>query len=141
MSEPQSGCPDCLDLTGAEPPRKICSGGIKCFNNLHPNKSGFLPVGYRLLVLPDVIQKRSAGGLYLPEETTGREEMAQVKGTLIAVGDGCWSDTPAAKDYPKPGDRIVFGKYSGLLWNGADGEKYRILNDTDVVGLEVQNAN
>lgn len=103
------------------------------------NESGFLPLGHRLLVKPDVVQKRTAGGLYLPEETTERDEMAQVKGTVIAVGNGCWKDTTVS-EWAKPGDRIVFGKYSGLLWSGHDGEKYRILNDLDVVGLEIENG-
>lgn len=103
------------------------------------NASGFLPLGHRLLVLPDEVAKRTASGFYLPEETTGKAEMAQIRGTLIAVGDGCWKDT-VSPEWAKPGDRIVFGKYSGLLWEGEDGKKYRILNDLDVVGLEVQNA-
>lgn len=100
------------------------------------NSSGFIPLGHRLLVLPDAIEKKTASGLVLVQETTGRDEMAQVKGTLIAVGEGCWKDT-TAKDWAKPGDRIVYGKYSGLMWDGVDGQKYRILNDLDVVGMEV----
>ncbi len=103
------------------------------------NTSGFIPLGHRLLVKPDSVETKTASGLVLVTETTGREEMAQVKGTLIAAGDGCWKDTPTG-DWAKPGDRIVFGKYSGLPWAGKDGEKYRILNDLDVVGLEVENA-
>jgi co-chaperonin GroES (HSP10) len=100
------------------------------------NTSGFLPLGHRLLILPEAVEKKTASGIVLAMETTGREEMAQVKGTLIAVGDGCWKDTPTG-DWAKPGDKIVYGKYAGLLWDGIDGKKYRILNDLDVVGLEV----
>ena len=103
------------------------------------NTSGFLPLGHRLLVRPDTVEKRTAGGLYLPPETTGRDEMAQVKGVVVAVGEGCWRDTTST-EWAKPGDRIVFGKYSGLQYDGADAVKYRILNDLDVVGLEVENA-
>jgi len=103
------------------------------------NTSGFIPLGHRLLVLPDPIETKTKSGLVLVTETTGREEMAQVKGTLVAIGDGCWKDTPTP-NWAVPGDRIVFGKYSGLLWAGADGEKYRILNDLDVVGMEVSNV-
>lgn len=103
------------------------------------NRSGFLPLGHRLLVKPDTVETKTQSGIVLVQETTGRDEMAQVRGTLVAVGDGCWKDTTAS-DWAKPGDRIVFGKYSGLMWEGADGEKYRILNDLDIVGLEVQNA-
>lgn len=107
------------------------------------NKSGFKPIGHRLLVLPEAVAKMSAGGIELVEETTGRDEMAQVKGVAVAVGEGCWLDTPGARElgqWVKPGDRIIFGKYSGLPWLGVDGKKYRILNDLDVVGLEVSNG-
>src|SRR5579885_1538635 len=102
------------------------------------NKSGFLPLGHRLLVLPDAVEEKTASGIVLARETTGRDEMAQVKGTVVAVGDGCWKDTTSG-DWCKPGDRIVYGKYSGLMWDGHDKQKYRILNDLDVVGLEVKN--
>lgn len=103
------------------------------------NKSGFVPLGHRLLVLPDAVEEKTASGIVLARETTGRDEMAQVRGTVAAVGDGCWKDTPT-QNWAQAGDRIVYGKYSGLMWDGADGKKYRILNDLDVVGLEVKNV-
>jgi len=104
------------------------------------NKSGFLPLGHRLLVKPDEVEKKTQSGIILAQETTGRDEMAQIRGTVVAVGDGCWKDTPTP-NWAAPGDRVVFGKYSGLMWDGADGSKYRILNDLDVVGrLEEENA-
>lgn len=133
-----------MSLPGSDIPTLYCSSGPKCLNNArpinaYPNKSGFIPLGHRLLVLPDSVETKTQSGIVLVTETTGREEMAQVKGTLVAVGDGCWKDTTVG-EWAKPGDRIVFGKYSGLLWPGADGEKYRILNDLDVVGKEVSNV-
>ena len=103
------------------------------------NTSGFIPLGHRLLVLPDAVEEKTASGIVLARETTGRDEMAQVRGTVAAIGDGCWKDTPTS-NWAQPGDRIVYGKYSGLMWEGADGKKYRILNDLDVVGLEVKNV-
>ena len=30
------------------------------------------------------------------------------------------------------GDRVAFAKYGGLQMEGADGEEYRVLNDTDI---------
>jgi co-chaperonin GroES (HSP10) len=100
------------------------------------NKSGFMPLGHRLLVLPDAVEEVTQSGIVLARETTGRDEMAQVKGTVVALGDGCWIDTTVTS-WAAPGDRIVYGKYSGLMWDGRDGKKYRILNDLDVVGKEI----
>jgi len=104
------------------------------------NTSGFLPLGHRLIVMPISVPKMSQGGIELVEETTGRDEMAQIKGRVIAVGAGCWKDQRTTEDWCKPGDQIVFGKYAGIQWLGHDGGKYRILNDLDVVGLEVENG-
>lgn len=98
------------------------------------NKSGFAPLGHRVLVLPDSVEEVSAGGIVLAKELTDKEEMAQVRGTIVAIGEGCWKDATIS-DWAKVGDRIVFGKYAGLMWDGADGVKYRILNDLDIVGL------
>jgi chaperonin GroES len=103
------------------------------------NTSGFIPLGHRLLVLPDSVEVKTKTGIVLVTETTGREEMAQVKGTVVALGNGCWKDTPT-QNWAKVGDRVIYGKYAGLLWPGEDGQKYRILNDLDIVGLGVQNA-
>jgi chaperonin GroES len=100
------------------------------------NDSGFIPLGHRLLVLPDPVEEKTASGIVLARETTGRDEMAQVRGTLVAVGTGCWKDT-TEPNWAEPGDRIVFGKYAGLMWVGNDGKKYRILNDLDIVGREI----
>lgn len=102
---------------------------------MQDNNSGFIPLGHRILVLPDPIETKTASGIVLAIETQGREDMAQVKGTVVAVGDGAWSDTPTPA-WAKPGDRIVFGKYAGLAYTGRDGQKYRVLNDLDVVGRE-----
>lgn len=97
------------------------------------NNSGFIPLGHRLLVYPLPIEEVTQSGIIIASDTKGREEMSQVQGTVIAIGDGCWKDTPT-ENWCNQGDLIVFGKFSGLLWTGSDGKKYRILNDLDVVG-------
>jgi chaperonin GroES len=99
------------------------------------NESGFHPVGFRVLVLPDAVDEKTAGGIIIARDTKGREDMAQVKGTVVEVGPCCW-DNQSTSNWAKAGDRIVFGKYSGLAYKGKDGKDYRIINDTDVVGLE-----
>lgn len=134
MQEPIAGCTSCLPVQGATDVI-YCSGGPTCEANKYPNTSGFLPLGHRLLVQPDSVERSTKSGIVLIQETTGRDEMAQVKGIVIAVGAGCWKDTTVG-DWCAPGDRIVFGKYSGLQWSGHDNASYRILNDLDVVGLE-----
>jgi len=96
------------------------------------NKSGLIPVGHRLVILPEVIEEVTKGGIIIAHETTHKEQMAQIKAKVIAIGDGAWSDctTPA---WCEVGDTILIGKFSGLLYDGEDGLKYRVINDLDVV--------
>lgn len=94
---------------------------------------GICPKGHRILVLPDDIETKTASGIVV---TTGREvmreELAQVDGVVVAMGNTCYSDQP--EPWCKLGDRVIFGKYSGIIRKGKDGKTYRIINDLDVVG-------
>lgn len=97
------------------------------------NKSGIVPAGHRILVKPDPVEEVSSGGIVLStKETREREQMAQVDGTLVAVGATAWKDQPDGA-WAKVGDRVSIGKYAGLLRKGKDGEEYRIVNDLDLV--------
>ena len=93
---------------------------------------GIQPKGHRVLVLPDDIETKTASGIVV---STGvqvmREELAQVDGIVVAMGNTCYSDQP--EPWCKIGDRVVFGKYSGIIRKGKDGKTYRIINDLDVV--------
>ncbi|NIP51714.1 hypothetical protein GWN42_07695, partial [candidate division KSB1 bacterium] len=43
------------------------------------NTSGIEPLEYKVLVLPDSIEKKTEGGIYLPDQTHEMEELHQVK--------------------------------------------------------------
>lgn len=97
------------------------------------NTSGIRPVEYRVLIRPDPIEQRSQGGILLPDDTHDREEMSQVKGTLIAYGDSAFSDfSQPERQALRPGARVYYAKYQGILTIGADNEEYRLMNDKDV---------
>lgn len=96
-----------------------------------PADGGFEPATNKVLVLPDQIPRVSAGGIQIPEDVVAREEMAQIFATLIAVGPQAWKGlTPAAA----PGDRVMIAKFTGQLFTGPDGRRYRVIHDLDVVG-------
>jgi chaperonin GroES len=102
------------------------------------NTSGIQPLDLRVLVLPDPVEERSAGGILLPEQHKEREKFATVKGTLIAVGENAWEEAAARSAgfiRPVAGDRVVIAKYGGIMLTGDDGKDYRLLNDEDVIGL------
>ena len=96
------------------------------------SESGITPRGHRVLVLPDEVVTKTASGIIT---STGiaefREQLAQVDGVVVAMGNTCFADQQ--EPWCQVGDRVVFGKYSGIMRDGKDGKKYRIINDLDVV--------
>lgn len=105
------------------------------------NKSGIIPMDKRVLVKPDAVESKSAGGIIIPESITEKKAMAMTKATVIAVGETAWFEAEHdARNYgaefvrPAPGSRVLIGKYSGTEVSGLDGESYRLMNDEDVIG-------
>jgi chaperonin GroES len=96
------------------------------------NKSGIHPKGHRLLVKPLEVEDKTASGIIVTTASNkDREEMSNTTGKVIEVGSGCWIGLDAP--WCQSGDNIVFAKYAGLLYLGKDGEKYRIINEDNVV--------
>ncbi|MDE2097562.1 MAG: co-chaperone GroES [Patescibacteria group bacterium] len=101
------------------------------------NTSGITPCGHRILVLPEEVETKTKSGIILHDKLAEREEMAQIRGTVIEVGGDSYQDTPTV--WCQAGDRILFAKYAGLVYDGQDGKKYRVINDLDVVAKETGN--
>lgn len=98
------------------------------------NESGIYPVGHRILILPEQVEEKTEGGIILHTAAQkSREEMAQINGIVIDIGDTSYNDQPSS--WCSVGDKVIFGKYSGLIYDGVDGKKYRIINDLDVVAV------
>ncbi len=100
------------------------------------NTSGIEPLDLRVLVLPDPVEDKTAGGIILPDAHKEREKFATQYGTLIAVGENAWEEASARSPSftkPQPGDRVVISKYGGVMLTGKDGGEYRLMNDEDVV--------
>lgn len=106
------------------------------------NTSGIYPLGDRVLIRPDEIEKTSPGGIIIVDPDA-KHAMAQSIGTVIAVGPDCWVDhvergpsgtttVGFSGPFAKPGDRVCFAKYGGLQVPGKDGQPYRIMNDVDI---------
>lgn len=96
------------------------------------SEHGITPLGHRLLILPDNVETTTKSGIVVSTGTQVlRDELAQIDGVVIEVGPDC-------NGWCKAGDRIVFGKYSGLFYTGKNGVKYRIVNDEDAVAVIVK---
>jgi co-chaperonin GroES (HSP10) len=77
------------------------------------------------------LEEKSQGGIVLAATTKDRESMADIHGHLVAGGrEGM---ARLEKEDIKLGDLVVFAKYSGIVYIGKDGARYRIMNAADVV--------
>ena len=97
------------------------------------NPSGIDPTWIRVLVRLDEVEEVTAGGIVLPQIVKEREELKQVKATMIAVGGNAFDDFKGA--VPQPGDRVYVGRYAGARVIGEDGIEYRMVNGRDVFGI------
>ncbi len=93
----------------------------------------FKPLHDRVLVRRIETEERTKGGIIIPD--TAKEKPQE--GEVIAVGPGARDET--GKLVPldvKPGDRILFGKWSGTEVK-IDGEEYLIMKESDILGIIV----
>lgn len=91
---------------------------------------GIRPVEYRVLVRPDETERKSAGGIIIPDAPADRQEHAQTRGTLVAKGALAFEDWGA--DALDEGARVIFAKFAGVVIKGADGHEYRLITDKDI---------
>jgi len=105
------------------------------------NKSGIYPVEYKVLVLPDMKEEKTEGGIVLTSDYREKQEMAEVEGELIAVGPDAFTNDEGHLWSVKPqiGATVLFAKYAGIYTKGNDGLNYRLINDKDVLAIRERN--
>lgn len=89
------------------------------------------PLHDRVLVKRIEQEEKTAGGIIIPD--TAKEK--PMEGEVVSVGKGIRLDngTVQALDV-KPGDRILFGKWSGTEIKLA-GEDYIVMKESDIMGV------
>lgn len=100
-------------------------------------KMKYKPCGHRVVVLVDVVEEFSAGGILIASSNKDRQQEATTTGTLMAYGKDAW-DFGDGKPWARVGDKVVFKQYEGLKFTEKEGDKtitYRIMNDDDVVAV------
>ena len=89
------------------------------------------PLQDRVIVKRVKEEEKTKGGIIIPD--TAKEK--PIEGEVIAVGSGkTLDDGTVRKPEVKPGDRILFGKYSGTEVK-IEGEEHLILREDDILGV------
>lgn len=97
------------------------------------NPSNLYPVEYKILVKLDTVEKMTEGGIVIPDTTRDKEQMMQVRATLIAVGGDAFYQWEGL--VPKVGDKIYVAKAAGYEVIGDDDVKYKLMNDKDIAAV------
>jgi chaperonin GroES len=100
------------------------------------NKSGIMPVEFKCLILQDKQEEKTAGGVFIPQNAVEARQNAEVKATLVAVGGNAFEKWGGR--LPVPGDRVYTAKYAGAVVDGEDGERYRLVLDSDITAIMVK---
>ena len=89
------------------------------------------PIGDRVIVQRLGSAEKTKSGLYLPDSAQEKPQ----EGKVVAVGSGkTLKDGKVVPLTVKPGDRILFGKYSGSDIK-LDDKEYVFLNEDDILAI------
>ena len=91
----------------------------------------FRPLGDRVVIRRVDEEARTKGGIIIPDSAKEKPQ----EGEVIAVGPGARDDD--GRRIPmnlKPGDQILFGKWSGSEIK-LEGEDLLIMKESDVLGV------
>ncbi|MFI3317463.1 MAG: co-chaperone GroES [Rikenellaceae bacterium] len=84
------------------------------------------PLSDRVLILPNSVEEKTAGGLFIPD--TAKEK--PLSGKVVAAGPGTSEVTMEVS----VGDEVLYGKYAGQEIN-IEGEDYLIMKQSDILAI------
>jgi chaperonin GroES len=91
----------------------------------------FRPLHDRVVVRRIEEDERTRGGIIIPD--TAKEKPQQ--GEIVAVGPGALDEKGKVQPLDvKPGDRVLFGKWSGTEVK-LDGQELLIMKESDILGV------
>ena len=98
---------------------------------------GISPLEFNVLVLPREIERTRKSGILIPDGAATREEEAGDEGLLVALSPLAFNDAdfPDPKAVPAVGHHVMFARYAGKSFIGADGRTYRLMKDKEVLGV------
>lgn len=103
------------------------------------NSSGITPVGLSILVLPKQVEEK-VNGIYVGTPTEiERLQLSETDGVVVAIGPRAFYDEVDSEGKVVPrckiGDRVIMKAYAGMIKKGTDGQKYRLIADSEIIGI------
>ena len=93
--------------------------------------TGFKPLNDNLLIRRVEAENKTAGGLFLPESSQEKPQIAVVEAANSVRFD---DEGNEVKVSVSKGDKVLFGKYSGQTVS-FDGEEYIIIKESDLLAV------
>ena len=93
--------------------------------------SGFKPLNDNLLIRRVEAESKTSGGLFLPESSQEKPQIAVVEAANSVRFD---DEGNEVKVSVSKGDKVLFGKYSGQTVS-FDGEEYIIIKESDLLAV------
>ena len=89
------------------------------------------PLHDRVIIKRLEAETKSAGGIVIPDTATEKP----IKGEVIAVGTGKILEDGKVRPLDvKPGDKVLFGKYSGTEVK-VDGQELLVMREEDLMAV------
>jgi len=89
------------------------------------------PLHDRVIVKRLEEERTTASGIVIPDSATEKPDTGEV----VAIGTGKVLDDGSSKALDvKPGDKVIFGKYSGQTVK-VDGDELLVMREEDIMGV------
>jgi chaperonin GroES len=126
-----------LTLAGRTPicaPLALSVGECQSYRQLKLEEvitMAFRPLHDRVLVRRIEAEEKTAGGIIIPDNAKEKPS----EGEVVAIGNGSRAEDGTVTPLDvKPGDRVLFGKWSGTEVK-LDGEDLLIMKESDIMGV------
>ena len=104
------------------------------------NKSGIIPLGFKVLVKIQEIEEVTKGGIIIPTDTVEKESAASQIATVIDFGQAAFTigvgDLPNEWNVkPVVGSNVILNRYAGITIESKNKEEYRLVNDKEILAI------
>jgi len=101
-------------------------------NYLTEDPMNIRPLADRVLVKPMEAEEKTAGGIFIPDNAKEKPQKGQIE--VAGPGKVTEDSGKIIKMEVKPGDTVLYGKYSGTEVT-IDGTEYLIMRESDILAI------